>query len=68
MEERKMFQDLIELLLAKKAEAVAVVEKIESMLEQCDYVEPVVEVEPQPQEPVVEEQPQVEVNDGAVIY
>jgi len=63
-----MFQDLIELLLAKKAEAVAVVEKIESMLEQCDYVEPVVEVEPQPQEPVVEEQPQVEVNDGAVIY
>ena len=64
-----MFQDLIELLLAKKAEAVAVVEKINSMLGQCGYVEPVVEVEPQPeQEPAVEEQPQVEVNDGAVIY
>ena len=36
-----MFGDLIEMLLKKKAEVIAVVDKIDKLLEECGYVEPV---------------------------
>lgn len=48
-----MFQDLIDMLLNKKAEVMKTLDKIDSMLEQCGYVEPKVEVE----EAVTEEMP-----------
>ena len=48
-----MFQDLIDMLLNKKAEVMQTLDKIDSMLKQCGYEEPKVEVE----ETITEEMP-----------